>query len=101
MKLEVEAGASIELPSAADIARELSELSFPDNKFAILKHGKLFIQAYRNEDDTFTLEHSEGSIDRMFQYEPATLKEAVEAMQRFLSGADYRSVVSFQPLSLD
>jgi len=100
MKLDVEGGTVIEGPSASDIARELAGLSYPQKKFAILEDGARFVQVYRDPDGSFAVEHSEGSVDRMFQYQAATLAQATEVMQRFLRGDDYRSAVPFVPLKV-
>jgi hypothetical protein len=100
MKLEVEGGVVIEEPSAADLAREVASLEHPSNKYAILEEGNLFVQVYRDRDGTFALEYSEGSVDKMFHYESASLEQATELLQRFLRGDDYRSVVPFAPMRL-
>lgn len=100
MHLDVESSTRVENPNAADVAREVTRLSFPTRKFARLEEGDLFVQAYRNEDGTLTLEHSEGSVDRMFNFEPASDEQAVEVMRLFLEGGDYRSAVPFEHFTL-
>lgn len=100
MNLDIEASARIDAPTSDDVARGVADLRFPDKKFAILNEGERFVQAYCNEDETFTVEYSEGSVDKMFQFEPATREQALAVMQAFLAGADFRALLPFERLEL-
>jgi hypothetical protein len=100
MNLDIEATSRIVAATSDDVERALGELSFPDKKFAVLNDGDRFAQAYCNEDETFTVEYSEGSVDRMFRFERATRQQALAVMQAFLNGADFRSLLPFERFEL-
>src|SRR5688572_16715194 len=100
MNLDIEATARIDVATSDDVERALAELSFPDKKFAVLNDGDRFAQAYCNEDETFTVEYSEGSVDRMFKCEPATREQALAFMQAFLNRSDFPSLLPFERFEL-
>jgi hypothetical protein len=76
MILEVEDKPSID-PASANLTRDaLQVVRRPRHKFAILKSPPRFTQTMINRDGSFVVEYSEGAVDNLFEFEPATLEDA-------------------------
>jgi hypothetical protein len=97
MKLSVESGAVSGTLNEQVIAEHLQWLVYPDNKFAILKDGDRFVQAYLNQDGTYTVEFKDGPDEPIMQFEPATLEQATGVFTLFFKGGNYRSALPFKP----
>lgn len=85
MRLELGHGVIVEKPSAEVVTKALGNLSFPNNKFAVLQRRYFyFLQAHIADDDGhFVVEVQDGSLSR--HYEAPWAVSADQAVDVFLS----------------
>jgi hypothetical protein len=100
MKLKVESGAEAGVLNEQVLAEHLQWLVYPENKFAILEDGDRFVQAYLNEDGTYSIEYKDGDDEPLMQFDGGAFDQAAQVFQLFFKGGDYRGAVPFQPFDL-
>jgi hypothetical protein len=87
MRLELGYGRVVETPTPQAIAEDLATLRVPGCEFAVLEADRpgFYMQAAKNQDGSFILEHQEGSLGKHYNL-PYTvdLEDVIEAFSSYL-----------------